>query len=432
LGKLRPLLEKDLKDLLRDPRIYIGLVAPLVVMLVVGYAFSMAAGVGVEIAKGPVALLDLDDTPTSRNLTEFFSAFGLEVRRVEEIDVQRALRKAREAGLVTLVVIPKGFSENITGLRRANVEVHVIIETVGTIFGGAHVGLANALRAYSTMLSDQLISAAVQADPEFVRNPVGVSGSVLIGGTLIPVDLAALATFLMPRLIVIPMIPLIIAFSVVHIAATTAAIENEERTLETLLTFPVSRYDILLSKLLTSAVVALIQSFFFAIGFYMYTLMIMQPGVPGVGAEIPPPPLSFYVFLFASLLPAILFVAAIGIVIGALSNDVRIADSLVGVVTLPMLFAAMIIVYSGGNVEVLPLAAQAFIYVFPTSYPAIIALKAITGAVPVEVPIGIAYSVLLTLFMLFLTSKLMAPEKLLSLQHRIRVLRMRKARAEAA
>ena len=121
---------------------------------------------------------------------------------------------------------------------------------------------------------------------------------------------------------------------------------------------------------------------------------------------------------------AILFVTSLGIVIGALSSDVRMAGSLIGVVIVPVLVPSLLIMY--GDMGALPLAFQVLVYALPTSYPMIMAKEMVMATIPVEVLYGIPYSAALTLIALYATSMLLAPEKLLTLQYKLRLRRMKK------
>ncbi|RJS80716.1 hypothetical protein CW709_06335 [Candidatus Bathyarchaeota archaeon] len=79
-----------------------------------------------------------------------------------------------------------------------------------------------------------------------------------------------------------------------------------------------------------------------------------------------------------------------------------------------------------GDVRSLPLALQALVYALPVSYPMIIAKNMILSELPVEAVYGIPYSAGVTLLLLLLTSRLLVPEKLLLLQHKILTRRMRR------
>ena len=117
---------------------------------------------------------------------------------------------------------------------------------------------------------------------------------------------------------------------------------------------------------------------------------------------------------------------SIGIVIGALSSDVRMASSMLGIVIIPVMIPLILVMY--GDLKTLPFALQILAYILPTSYPMILAKEMVTSAVPVEIFFGIPYSAIITLIVVYLTSKMLAPEKLLTLQYKLKLRRTKKTK----
>ena len=95
------------------------------------------------------------------------------------------------------------------------------------------------------------------------------------------------------------------------------------------------------------------------------------------------------------------------------------STSLLGVVIIPVLIPSLLIMY--GDMKNLPLFLQLLIYALPTSYPMIMSKEMIISTMPPEVLYGIPYSAILTLMVVYVTSKLLAPEKLLVLQYKLKL-----------
>jgi ABC-2 type transport system permease protein len=146
-------------------------------------------------------------------------------------------------------------------------------------------------------------------------------------------------------------------------------------------------------------------------------------GVGNVLVDFPPPPPVTFVFLATTLILSILFITSLGVVIGALSSDVRKAGSMLGIVIVPVIIPLMLVMY--GDLKALPIVLQVVVYALPTSYPMILAKEMVTSALPIEILYGIPYSAGLTLAVIYATSKMLAPEKLLTLQHKLKLRRMK-------
>ncbi len=439
MGKLRPLVEKEVKDLLRDPRIYIGLIVPIIMLPLIGFATSTAMRSSTEVTMKDlkIALLDYDRTETVRGFTSLLIRMGLNTTNVTADSLERALQEARRFGSKALLIIPKGFEDDLLSFGRARVEVYSVIESVGVGSTGAYSAIDAAFETSSQMLSDMLISKlaemtpeATEINPDIIRNPLNITRYTIIKDSIIQVPpQAVFAQLMIGYGVMIPMVLFILAMTVTQIAATATAVENEERTLETLLTFPVSRYDILMAKLLGSSIVAVLGGVLFTVGFLLYfqgffAMPGLQIGVESIFQALPPPPPEAYAVLALSLILSILFITSLGIVVGALSSDVRMAGSLLGVVIIPVLVPSLLIMY--GDIGALPIGLQLLIYSLPTSYPMIMAKEMITSTMPVEVVYGIPYSAALTIIVVYATSKLLAPEKLLTLQYKLRIRRIKR------
>ena len=436
MGKLRPLVEKEVKDLLRDPRIYIGLMIPIIMLPLIGFVMSTAIQSAADVTTGnlTIALIDYDGTNASKNFTSLLDNMGLNIVDVNNGSLDKALEEARTFRSKALLIIPKGFEENLLSLGKVNVEVYSIVESVGISSASAQSAIDGFLDMSSETLSAMLISKlAPGIEPDIIRNPLNVTRYTVIKDIVVQVPPQALFGQLMIGYgIMIPMVLFILAIIVTQIAATATAVENEEKTLETLLTFPVTRYDILMAKLLGSSIVAVLGGVLFTVGFLIYFqgLSSLQSSGFGVGdlyKAFPSPPPETYVVLTISLILSIFFITSLGIVIGALSSDVRMSGSLLGIVLIPVLIPFLLIIY--GDLKSLPLAFQLFAYALPTSYPMIMAKEMITSTIPVEVLYGIPYSAAITLVVLYATSKLLAPEKLLTLQHKLKLKRIKRKQA---
>jgi len=433
LGSLLPLIEKEIKDLLRDPRIYIGLLAPILTMPILGLVISTVMQSSIETISREgikVAVIDLDRTSTSREFMGFIRSLGLNVSEFPPLEIEDAIKELKGSDTRILMVVPNGFESNITSFRKAQVNVFFIVKSTGLTSIGIFSVVENVLNAYSKALVESFISSkSPEVNPEDVLNPLTTVSYTVVKDRVLKVSPGVLFNqFFMSSGIMVPIVLMLVSTSVAQIAATATAVENEEKTLETLLTLPISRYSILMGKLIGSAVVAMLGTIIFIVGLIVYfqsifSLPIVAEEGLTISLELPTASFESYVMLFISLLIAIFFATSLGVIIGALSSDVRISGSLVGFVQIPIMVPMFMVIY--GDVRSLPLALQIFIYALPPSYPMLIAQSMFFTELPFEVLLGIPYSAAFTVFLVYLTSKLLVPEKLLSLQHKLLMRRMK-------
>jgi ABC-type Na+ efflux pump, permease component len=224
----------------------------------------------------------------------------------------------------------------------------------------------------------------------------------------------------------VPLLVMGLALTPMQMAATSMAVENEERTLETLLTLPVRPRDILLAKLLGMFAVALLGSLleiagllaYFSIIFSQMPFAQLTEEAQLFGAQlgvlwgfIDP---SGVAFLGVSILLSLFFFAALGVIVGALSRDVRIASTVIGPLGLLAMIPSYAIVFMSSDIMG-PVLRTAF-YIIPLTQPVIAAKDLVSSALPPEAPLYLAASLLFTLGLLWLTSKVFAFESLARLQ----------------
>ncbi|MEM2927342.1 MAG: ABC transporter permease [Nitrososphaerota archaeon] len=437
-SKLTPLIEKEIKDLLRDPRIYIGLIVPIFILPLMGSIFSISTEQTIQLMKEgiPIALINYDETNWSLDLINFLSNSGFNITYIDfnKYDkMEFLLKDIEKTNIQALIIIPKNFGENITKFNKANIETYYFIRSSGISETSILSMINSILKKYSDILSLRLISdVASDKKPENLKDPLKIDSLSIVGGKVLNVPPETLIGQIMMQTMIIPLTLFILTIVVAQTAATATAVENEERTLETLLTFPVSRYEILLAKLIGSALIALIGAILYLVGYYIYLekMLTIFEGATIEGSItllsfLPPPSIEAYVILGINVLLAIFFTTSLGVVIGALSSDVRISNSLLGIIIIPVMIPAFLIMY-GGEIGSLPLIIQIIVYALPTSYPLISTKKIFLGSIPIESIYGIPYSIILTLIVIYLTGKILSPEKLLTLQYKVKAWRIKR------
>jgi len=199
-----------------------------------------------------------------------------------------------------------------------------------------------------------------------------------------------------------------------QIAATSVAMEKEEKTLETLLTVPVDRFAILMGKLSSTINVAGVASLAVMIG-YNYVLGSMTLGITTTSIDLVqlglvPSPVG-YLLLGISLFITLLSGLALAVIMSAFATDVRSATALVGYIYPLIFIPAMALMYL--DINTLPLAIKAVFFAIPYSQP-IIASKAVIMNDYVTVIFGIIYVAVFTLVVMYIASRLFATEKILT------------------
>lgn len=408
------ILVKELKELMRDPKILIGMIVlPLIMFpvlgLVLGYAAETAQS---EALRATILVVDNDNGNWSNAFMTYMNNSGLNVAVTYDTSPQQVA----DQGLLTrynsstFIVIPQGFSENLTQHSRGEynitgtVKVYSLFDAGGGIFsgiGGSNVNLL--VEGFNRAVAPDLVVAA--------------QSSIIKGQIQEGVDASVLSGLMLSQSIALPITIMIMLTYAMQIAATSVAMEKEEKTLETLLTMPVDRFAILMGKVSSTIIVAGVAAITVLIG-YNYMLGSLTFGVANVlgnGVDLVAlglvPSAGGYALLGISLFFTLLSALALAVVMSAFSENVRGAQALVGYIYPLIFLPAMALIYL--DVNSLPLALQAVFYAIPYSHP-IIASKAVVAGDYLTVVFGIVYVAAFTVVIMYVASRLFATEKILT------------------
>jgi len=236
---LKAVIRKELQHILRDRGTFIlVLVTPTLVLLLMTYSLA------VKIQHVPIALLDYDQSATSRNFIHQITAgddldLYTSASTMDEIEELLTRGKIKAA-----VIIHPEFSEDLLALR--GLSLQIIIDGTEPETGGFavdHIGW-RAESFANEILEEQLLASGIPLD------------------SLQPIDLRIRAWYnpsLEPRVDIVPgLLSIVLGFPAFSVALTLAR-EHEHRTMEQLLATPISRIELLLGKMIPYILAGLVN-----------------------------------------------------------------------------------------------------------------------------------------------------------------------------
>ncbi len=407
------ILLKELKELMRDPKILIGMIVlPLIMFpvmgLVMGYAVETAQS---EALKSNLLVVNNDGGDWGNAFINY-TRYGMNVVVINDTTPQQVVDQGLLAknNCSMFVMVPQGFSANLTRHFAGEYNVTGTVGMYGVFNGGG--GLFSGIGSSSVTALVEGFNRAVAPDLVVASQSSIIKGQIQEG-----VDSSVLGTLMLTQSIALPITIMIMLTYAMQIAATSVAMEKEEKTLETLLTVPVDRFAILMGKVSSTIIVAGVAAVTVLIG-YNYMLGSLTGGITGsVGSSIDlvalglVPSFGGYVLLGVSLFCTLLSALALAVVMSAFSENVRSAQALVGYIYPLIFLPAMALIYL--DINSLPLALQAVFYAIPYSHP-IIASKAVVTGDYLTVVFGIVYVAVFTVAIMYVASRLFATEKILT------------------
>ncbi len=233
------IIRKELQHILRDRGTFmLVLVTPTLVLLLMTYSLA------VDIKHVPIALLDYDQSATSREFIQQITAgedldLYTSAGSIEEIEQLLTRGKIKAA-----VIIHPEFSEDLVAMR--GLSLQIIIDGTEPETGGFavdHIGW-RAESFANEILADQIMASGIPVE------------------SLQPIDLRIRAWYnpsLEPRIDIVPgLLSIVLGFPAFSVALTLAR-EHEHRTMEQLLATPITRLELLLGKMIPYILAGLVN-----------------------------------------------------------------------------------------------------------------------------------------------------------------------------
>ncbi len=348
MGKLGVIVWKEVMDLLRDPKFVVGIILPILIFPAMSAIFAEGfRGAG---AKPCMVLVDRDGSRASRLYAEILGRYA---------DTSCEKPDAR-------VVLEPGFGEQV-GEGVFNITVYYVLSSASI-----------AATEKVTLVRGALTEAAKELFQELVglRQRIVLKSYTVYRGRVLPLPPTVFYGIVFGLSNTLIWAVFMVAIMVFQLVAVSIASEKEYKTLEILLTQPVSNTTVLAGKLVASILIAVIEGAAVLAGmaFYMGSVMASTGGggrsLNMTGdmlatlqkAGLMPTPLSVALYV-GLIISSLIFVLSIGVVVGALASDTKSAGSLSGVFVPVMLipaFAAMFI-----DIEALPLAQRVALLLIP-------------------------------------------------------------------
>lgn len=238
--RYRLIVWKELKQFRRDPLLLpLVFVMPVLQLLMFGYV------VAADVTNLPTALVDHDQTTTSRGIEDAFAASGyfrIIARPESETELQPLLDSTRAQ---VAIVIPAGTEASLA--RGETVQVGIVVD--GADSRTASVASGYAAQVISALNSERLAEkmGALQAPGLDARVRVVFNPSMKAVNAMIP---GLIATILM--------------ISILAVMSQSVVRERARGTLEQMMVTPISRGEYLTGKVTPYVGIALIQMGFVA------------------------------------------------------------------------------------------------------------------------------------------------------------------------
>lgn len=350
--KFLTLLKKELRELLSFTTV-LTLVGSMVLLIALGGVMDTAMEEAID-SEGEIYICNRDEGEFSKAVIESLKAAEYEVTMVEltEGDYAPQLDKLE---IDSAVIIPESFSASIENVLAGTINDEGKISPVDV----EYVAKMTSLSAMSNVdagsqMALTAIEAAVKsvvyanknmslAEIELIEAPVNLIETTVVGEKQAEISSMLLSSYSMMTGMIVPIVIFVLIIYSSQMIMNAVATEKIDKTLETLLTAPVSRLSVLMAKMVAATIVSALFAVAFMIGFEN-----MMGGMSDVvSGEIDSAVISElglnmstggYILLGAQMFLSLLITLAISLILGALAKDAKSSQTLM----LPIMGMAMI------------------------------------------------------------------------------------------
>ncbi|HNX65135.1 MAG TPA: ABC transporter permease [Oscillospiraceae bacterium] len=425
------LLKKELRELV-NKQMLIGMVVSLVILFSIGNIMGNV----MEDAMNPsdITICDRDNTEFTKEIISELEKNGDKIIQVEVTDGSYS-EMMNKLGKDSLIVIPEGFTDDILVNKKP-----AKLETVSVMKGTSMSGTLNGSKTsditdkIEEAVKDRLMLESYklsESDVTIIKEPVEIKGITVVKDKYVEASSAIVASFSMAQGIVVPIVIFILVMFASQMIMSAISTEKIDKTLETLLSAPVSRLSVLAAKMLAATIVAVLNAVVYMFGFSSYMGSMMGGAVNGavssaggdaaaqaLGAASALQQLGLvmspvqYVLLGLQMFMTIMIALSISLMLGSMATDVKSSQTLI----MPIMFSAMIpyMISMFTSINELSLAPRIIMYLIPFTHTFTATDNLLFGNMTLYWG-GLIYQALFLAVCMFLAVRLFTSDKLFTM-----------------
>jgi ABC-2 type transport system permease protein len=374
------LLKKELRELITAQ-----MLVPFVIVIVMFFGLGQMLGAANDSTKDgfPVVVYDQDSSTASGLVVKALNASGFKVTLASgsTADADKRARSLAQGEGNIVVAIPVGFERGLADGKRQEVQTWAVVRSFSFMGSQDVSSLNSALAAVNQAIAGQVaVEAAPSVSPEMLQQPVKVVEHVVVGSKQAASSVDTVMGFVAQQTTFIPIVLFIVIIFAAQMIATAIATEKENKTLETLLSYPISRASLVTAKMVAAGLVALASAGVYMAGMRSYMTGI-EKGLAGEGASARAAAaseavmrqlgLTFgptdYVMLGLSLFAGILVALSMAIILGAFAESVKSVQALLTPLMVLLLIPYFLTLFL--DIDQLPTVLRWVVMAIPFTYP---------------------------------------------------------------
>ncbi|MGB2825027.1 MAG: ABC transporter permease [Thermoplasmata archaeon] len=402
------ILRKEIREMMTA-----STVLPIVVMAVLfGAMGSVMGGIEEDVTGAPTVGIVNDDTNGDLAAIAVDTIGDLSELAYNGADVDEGIATVDEAGGIALLHIPANFTERIMSGEPGTIQIYWIMKGAGLLDSISSEAVNGVLWNVNRAISVHLIDVNASVNSTLALNPMTMTETTIFGDRIMDgISPGTLGTMLSMQSLIVPLVMMMLIMVAGGTVISSMGMEKENKTLETLLTLPVTRGSIVTGKLVASALIGLMMAAIYMVGFSYYMTGFSASGELDLERYDIALSALDYLLVGISLFVTLVAALALCMILGTFAKNYKSAQTL----TMPIAFLAVVpmllIIFKDFNT--LPPAAQAALFALPFSHP-MMAMRSLMFDDYALVLGGIVYSTIFAVVAIALTVWIFKTDRLLT------------------
>lgn len=373
------LLKKELAELI-NAQFVIMLVVYLVMLMTLGQVMNTTVTETLK-QEYTVNISDRDGTDLTHSLIETLRKSGAEVNEYNTSgDGYAGILEA--SGKSAMIIIPDGFTEQFKNDETPEL---ISISSMNSASMMSNITNSNisAINLISACMSDVIAQqyGLGDEDIEKMNTPITVTEQTIVSDKSAEVSTESILNQITMQNMLLPIIVFVIIMMTSQTIISAIANEKIDKTLETLLSAPVSRTAIIGAKTLSAGIVALLNAVVFMVGFSFAmsgaTASLESEMTGTLAVQVLPVDDAMeklgltlgagdYILIGLQLFLTIMICLSVSIILGALVTDTKQSQ----MVVLPIMICALVpyMVSMLTDINALPTVAKIIVYAIPFTH----------------------------------------------------------------
>ncbi|MCR4861081.1 MAG: ABC transporter permease [Ruminococcus sp.] len=420
------LLKKELSELI-TVQMLLGLLVSLGIFMALGSVMDTTIDEAVEKTTNyTIRLIDRDDTEFTQDMIKSIENDGNKVRLFTDTgDDYAAILNSND--IKDVVIIPKGFTEKINKAQKPEIITAAKMTSAATI-SNINAGSSSAVSLIQKYISEKVASMGGLTEEQYkiVNQPLTVRENTVVADNYAEVSSGSIMSRIAIQNMMLPIIVFVLIILTSQMLMSAVANEKTDKTLETLLSAPISRGSVIGAKMLAAAIIALINAAVYMIGFKVCMgdatskisssagelisgQVSVDEGMHQLGMALGG---MDYFLVGLQLFFTIMICLSVSLILGALINDTKNTQSMI----MPIMMLAIIpyMISMIADINSLPTVIRYIVYAIPFTHTFSAIPNLMFGRTTLFTA-GLIYQIIVFIICMFFALRLFMSDKLFTI-----------------